>query len=109
MTTTRIARRKDFQCMHRYAVETWSEQKNKEVFGACFSPTGHGHNYALEAYFEGPVNRETGMVANLTDVDQILDQVLAPLDGRHLNFEVPEFKNQVPTTEALANYILQRL
>lgn len=106
---TRLARRKGFQCMHRYAVDAWSKEQNAAEFGACFTPTGHGHNYELEAYFEGKVDAQTGMIVNLADVDSLLNRVLSPLEGKHLNNEVPEFKNQVPTTESLAEYLAQRL
>jgi 6-pyruvoyltetrahydropterin/6-carboxytetrahydropterin synthase len=109
MSLTRIARRKNFQCMHRYAVETWTDSKNQSQFGTCFTPTGHGHNYELEAYFEGKIDPQTGMVVNLADVDNLLGEVLSPIAGKHLNFEVPHFKNQVPTTEAVANYLAQSL
>jgi 6-pyruvoyltetrahydropterin/6-carboxytetrahydropterin synthase len=106
---TQLARRRGFQCTHRYEVQAWDATKNRANFGACFSPTGHGHNYELEAYFEGPLDPETGMILNLADVDLLLAEVLAPLDGKHLNFEVPEFKDRVPTTEAIAGYIFSGL
>jgi 6-pyruvoyltetrahydropterin/6-carboxytetrahydropterin synthase len=109
MNLTRLARRTGFQCLHRYAVEKWPEERNALEFGACFTPHGHGHNYELEAYFEGPVDKQTGMIMNLAEVDAILKQTVEPLDGKHLNLEVPEFKNQVPTTEALALYLTSRL
>jgi 6-pyruvoyltetrahydropterin/6-carboxytetrahydropterin synthase len=109
MSLTRLARRKSFQCMHRYAVADWTPEKNAGVFGACFTPTGHGHNYELEAFFEGPIDPVTGMIANLVDVDRMLGDLLEPLDGKHLNEEVPEFKTAVPTTEAIANYLAAKL
>jgi 6-pyruvoyltetrahydropterin/6-carboxytetrahydropterin synthase len=105
MSLTRLARRKSFHCMHRYAVEAWSTEQNLKEFGACFTPTGHGHNYELEAFFEGKVDPTSGMIANLKDIDDLLLAVLAPLDGKHLNQEVPAFKSKVPTTEALAEWI----
>ncbi len=109
MILTRLARRRSFQCMHRYAVAAWGEEKNQHEFGACFTPTGHGHNYCLEAYFEGPVDRESGMIVNLTKVDALLQRVLALVEGKHLNFEVEAFKDKVPTTETLAQFIAQGL
>lgn len=51
----------------------------------------------------------TGMVINLADVDQILKETVDPLDGKHVNLEVPELKGQVPTTERLAHYLMERL
>jgi 6-pyruvoyltetrahydropterin/6-carboxytetrahydropterin synthase len=109
MSLTRIARRKSFQCMHRYAVDKWTDEQNAAEFGACFTPHGHGHNYDLEVFFEGKVDAQTGMVVNLADVDALLKRVISPLEGKHLNLEVPEFKAQVPTTETLASYLAQSL
>lgn len=109
MSLTRIARRKSFQCMHRYAVAAWSPEQNAAEFGACFTPTGHGHNYELEVFFEGVIDPVTGMIANLVDIDALLGELLAPLAGKHLNEEVAEFKNVVPTTETIAGYLSSRL
>lgn len=109
MTVARLARRKAFSCLHRYEVSSWSDHKNAETFGACFFPNGHGYNYELEAFLEGPIDTETGMILNLTDVDDLLSQVVGPLDGKMLNRDVPEFLHQVPTTENLANWIFVRL
>lgn len=104
----RLARRRGFSCLHRYEVGQWTETQNRQVFGACFTPSGHGHNYEMEIYLEGEVDALTGMVINLVDVDRALEQVVAPIEGRHLNFEVPEFKERVPTTELLADYLFKR-
>jgi 6-pyruvoyltetrahydropterin/6-carboxytetrahydropterin synthase len=109
MAITRLARRKGFQCMHRYSVSAWTAEKNAAEFGACFTPTGHGHNYELEVFFEGAIDPVSGMIANLQDIDVLLGELLAPVAGKHLNEEVPEFKNTVPTTEALAGFLTARL
>lgn len=106
---TRLARRRGFQCLHKYVVPEWTESANSSVFGACFTPHGHGHNYQLEAYIEGPMDPVTGMIMNLADVDRILKEAVEPLDGKHVNLEVPELKDQVPTTERLAHYLMSRL
>lgn len=100
----RLARRVYFSSAHRYHSPALSEEENKSVFGSCYSPYGHGHNYILEAYFEGPIDPTTGMVINLSQVDEILKEVVQPLDHHHLNFDVDYFKNRVPTTENIAIY-----
>jgi 6-pyruvoyltetrahydropterin/6-carboxytetrahydropterin synthase len=105
----RLARRKPFSCLHRYAVEKWSDDQNREVFGACFLPEGHGHNYQLEAYFEGPIDATTGMILNLIDVDQLLGRLVAPLEGRRLDVDVAAFRGVVPTTENIALYLFAEL
>lgn len=109
MSLTRLARRRSFQCLHRYEVKDWSETQNLQEFGACFTPHGHGHNYEIEAYFEGAIDKTTGMILNLMDVDHLLERVIGPLEGKHLNFEIVEFNDRVPTTEMLAEYLSIKL
>ena len=87
----------------------WSEEKNRSVYGSE-SPHGYGHNYRLEVSVEGPVDPESEMVVNLTDLDRILqEEVDAPLDHRNLNRDVPEFANAPPTAENLAVWIWRRV
>lgn len=107
--STRLVRRRGFQCLHKYIVPEWTDAANSSVFGACFTPHGHGHNYELEVYIEGPVDPLTGMIMNLTDVDHILREAIAPLEGKHVNLEVPELSGQVPTTERLSYFLATRL
>jgi 6-pyruvoyltetrahydropterin/6-carboxytetrahydropterin synthase len=107
--TVTLARRVHFSSAHRYFHPSYSEQQNKEVFGLCYTPYGHGHNYILEAYISGEIDPTSGMVINLRDVDRILKLVLEPLDHHHLNFDVPEFKTVVPTTENIAKYCFEKI
>ncbi len=109
MPSVRLARRRGFQCLHKYVVPSWTDSANSSAFGACFTPHGHGHNYQLEAYIEGEPDPVTGMIMNLTDVDAILKEAVEPLSGKHLNFEVPGLSDQVPTTERLAQFLMARL
>lgn len=97
-----LARKKHFSCGHKYENTNWSDEKNKEVFGSCFSEHGHGHNYLLEAFFSGSISEETGMIINLVDVDNILNFVTDKLDHKFLNTDVAEFKDKTPTTENIA-------
>ena len=98
----RITRKVTFSASHRYHNASWSQERNREIFGACNRPHGHGHNYLLEVTVEGLVDPETGMVLNLREVDGILDKhIVAVFDHRHINEEVPGFDERVPTTENL--------
>jgi len=105
-----ITRKGRFSASHRYYNPAWSEGKNREVFGPSSSPFGHGHNYEVEVTVAGEVDPETGMVLNLREIDEILqEEVISRLDFRHLNEELPEFKNRQPTTENIAISIWERL
>lgn len=98
----RITRKVTFSASHRYHNVSWSADRNREVFGACNHPYGHGHNYLLEVTVEGPVDPETGMVLNLREVDEILEEhIVGVFDHRYINEEVPGFDKKIPTTENL--------
>lgn len=100
--TVLITRKASFCASHRYAHPDWSDEKNREVFGPCFNPHGHGHNYELEVTVAGEVSPETGMVLNLKTVDRIIrEEVLERLDHRHINAEVEGFDRKIPTCENL--------
>ena len=101
-----VTRKVRFCAAHRYHREDWTAEKNREVFGACNNPHGHGHNYELEVTLRGPVDPFTGMVINLRRVDEILqEQVVSRFDHRNINKEVEGFESVVPTTENLAIHI----
>jgi len=105
-----ITRKAGFSASHRYYNPAWSEERNREVFGPCANPFGHGHNYEVEVTVEGEVDPQTGMVLNLREIDQVLqEEVVSRMDHRHLNEELPEWRSKVPTTENLAIEIWARV
>ncbi len=98
-----ITRKITFSASHRYENRSWSPEKNREVFGPCYNPYGHGHNYELEVSLSGPVDPETGMVLNLRTVDAVLrEEIFARFDHRYINKEVEGFEDTVPTLENLS-------
>lgn len=106
-----LTRRVRFAAAHRYYRDEWSEARNREVFGACSNPHGHGHNYRLDVTVRSPVDEETGFSADLAALDTILrEEVVAVLDHRHLNHAVPEFAaGVVPTCENIAAWLWPRI
>jgi 6-pyruvoyltetrahydropterin/6-carboxytetrahydropterin synthase len=105
-----LTRKAEFSAAHYYWVEAWSPEKNEAVFGKCANRNGHGHNYTLEVTVTGAVDAVTGFVVDLKALKDILErEVVSVYDHRHLNFEVPEFKTVVPTTENIAIAIWRRL
>lgn len=105
-----ITRRVEFSASHSCYNPALSEAENDALYGADANPHGHGHNYCLEVTLEGEPHGVTGMVVDLKDVKSILEEeVLAPMDHRHLNFEVRPFDVVAPTAENLAVEIWRRL
>jgi 6-pyruvoyltetrahydropterin/6-carboxytetrahydropterin synthase len=105
-----LTRRATFSASHYYWNESWSAEKNQEVFGRCANRNGHGHNYTLEVTVAGEPDSVTGFVVDLKWLkDVIEDEVLAAWDHRHLNLEVPEFASAIPTSENIAIAAWRRL
>jgi 6-pyruvoyltetrahydropterin/6-carboxytetrahydropterin synthase len=74
------------------------------------SPHGYGHNFELEVSVEGPIDVESSMVLNLTDLDRVLkEEVDTPLDHKNLNRDVPHFSRVPPTAENVAVWIWERV
>lgn len=112
MPTTYVTRTVHFSAAHRYHRPEWSESRNREVFGACANPYGHGHNYTLEVTVAGEPDLETGFAVDLKNLDGVLaDKVVRPLDHRHLNHAVPDFgpHGSVPTTENLVIWLWRQI
>lgn len=105
-----LTRRYRFSASHRLHSRLFSEEKNRELYGKCANPLGHGHNYVVEVTVAGPVDPATGMVANLGDLDPFVGrEVIEAFDHKYLNEEIPEFGDVVPTTENLCREIYRRL
>jgi 6-pyruvoyltetrahydropterin/6-carboxytetrahydropterin synthase len=105
-----LTRRYRFAASHRLHTTKLSEAENKRVYGKCSNPHGHGHNYTLEVTITGPVDSETGMIANIGELDPFVRrEVIEPFDQKFLNEEVDEFRGQVATTENVAREIFRRL
>lgn len=108
--TVELSRRVHFCCSHRYHNSKWDDAKNREVFGRCNLPHGHGHNYVLDLSLQGEIDPNTGMVINLTEIDRVLkEEVIDVLDHKNLNLDIEAFRDQIPTTENLARYIWDRI
>ena len=105
-----LTRRYRFAASHRLHSLALSEMENERIYGKCNSPYGHGHNYAVEVTITGPVNPDTGMIANLGDLDPFVQkEVIEAFDYKYLNEDVPEFQTVVPTTENVCREIYRRL
>src|SRR6202158_2602182 len=102
-----LTRRYRFSASHRLHSPEMSAEENRDTYGKCKNPYGHGHNYALEVTVSGPVDQSTGMVCNLTDLDGFMErEVLARFGHANLNF-LQEFAQEVRTTENLCIQIYE--
>jgi 6-pyruvoyltetrahydropterin/6-carboxytetrahydropterin synthase len=105
-----ITRKETFSAAHKLSRNDWSEEKNSETFGKCANPNWHGHNYQLTVTVKGEVSSETGFVANLSEIGQILkSKVIDKVDHKNLNLDVDFMKDKLPSTEVLAIEIWKQI
>ncbi len=105
-----VTRRAEFSASHVCRLPHLSDEHNRALYGEGANRNGHGHNYVLEVTVEGDPDPLTGMVLDLKDLKDILEQeIIAPMDHRFLNYEVEPFSTVVPTTENVASEIWRRL
>lgn len=106
----RLTRKYHFCAAHRLHSSRLSDEENIELFGKCNNSYGHGHNYYLEVSVLGEPDAVTGMVMNLSELDQKVNQVVIDkFDHKHLNLDTEEFKNLNPTSDNMVIVIWNML
>lgn len=95
-----VCRKAHFNAAHRLYNPNWSFEKNQSVFGKCNNPSFHGHNYNLEVWVKGEIDKETGYVIDLKILKDIIrTEIEDRFDHKNLNEDTVEFKNLIPTAE----------
>ncbi len=117
-----ISKEITFEAAHYLHNPQWDRVKNLEVFRKCAgyrkddpkaSHYPHGHSYRLAVTVQGPIQEDTGFVADFRVLKEILQrEVYGRFDHRFINKEVEPFKNDQhfqPTAENMARVIWQLL
>lgn len=100
----------EFSASHRLHNPALSDAENRELYGICNNPNGHGHNYVLEVSVRGPVPDGTGMVMDLNRLSRLVVSLLIePVEHKHLNFDVPFLEGTITTAENVAVAFWRRL
>jgi 6-pyruvoyltetrahydropterin/6-carboxytetrahydropterin synthase len=110
MPIVRVTRRLHFSAGHRLHNPKLSDDENREIYGLCNNPSGHGHNYGLEVTLRGEVDPKTGYVFDLKRLRELVERVvLADVDHANLNVDVPWMVGIIPTAENIAVQVWRRL
>ena len=105
-----ITRKVEFSASHICRSSRLSDAENDRVYGAAANPLGHGHNYVIEVAIKGDPDPVTGMILDLKQLKEIIeDKVINIYDHRLLNREVEPFDRIVPTVENISIDIWNRL
>jgi 6-pyruvoyltetrahydropterin/6-carboxytetrahydropterin synthase len=107
---TTLTRSYEFAAAHRLHSAALSDEENRALFGKCNNPHGHGHNYVLEVTVGGEPDPRTGLLIDLALLDRTVhEQVVDRYDHRHLNLDIEEFRELIPTSENVVRVIWERL
>jgi 6-pyruvoyltetrahydropterin/6-carboxytetrahydropterin synthase len=100
----------EFSAAHRLHSAALSDDENRQVFGKCNNPNGHGHNYTVEVTVGGPPDERTGAVLPLPRFEQIVkERVIDVLDHKHLNHDTAHFATVNPSVENIARVVWSML
>lgn len=98
-----LVRKVQFCAAHRLHTDKLSIEENKRVYGICNNENGHGHNYELEVTIAGEIDPITGMVMDLKELKDIIEEeIVDKVDHKNLNFDVDFLEGLVPTAEVVA-------
>ena len=107
-----LTRRETFSACHRLHSKTLTDEENRQLFGKCNNPNGHGHNYTIEVTVKGRLQPETGMVMNIADLKVVMGQgIMDALDHKNIDLDVPWFLDNavVSTAENIAVFAWRQL
>ena len=108
--TTIVTVKVYFEAAHRLHNPAKPDDWNREVFGKCNNPHGHGHNYVLEVSVDGEVDPDTGYLIDMKVLKDIIRRtVVDEVDHRHLSVEVPWLAGINTTAENLAKVFFERI
>jgi 6-pyruvoyltetrahydropterin/6-carboxytetrahydropterin synthase len=97
----------EFAATHKLWNDRFSDEQNREIFGKCANPSGHGHNYLVEVTVKTPADAEPLKIGQF---ERVVDsRLMQLLDHKNLNVDVPEFGNRIATVENLAVFAWERL
>lgn len=93
----------EFSASHRLHCPDYDDARNRELFGKCNNPNGHGHNYRLEVAVAVSLVADGTTAPALTTIESIVrTAVIDRLDHTHLNLDVDVFRSLNPSVENIA-------
>lgn len=105
-----LTRVEHFNAAHRLYNESWSAEKNTEVFGKCANANWHGHNYELHVTVKGTPHPDTGFIFNAKTLGELIkDVIVERVDHRNLNLDVDFMQGKFTSAENFAMAIWDEL
>jgi 6-pyruvoyltetrahydropterin/6-carboxytetrahydropterin synthase len=102
-----VSKRLEFSASRRLHVAKWSDNENVAVFGPeTNARLGSGRNFASYFVFDGPVDPNTGMLINISEIKERAGEIVRKrFDHKFLNEDNRSFRNVPPTVENIARQL----
>ena len=108
--TVQLTQQFEFSAAHRLHCSQFSDEKNRQLFGKCNNPAGHGHNYVLDVTLSNSVGNQGGAITSLEEFEAtVKERVIDRLDHKHLNHDIEYFAGINPTVENIAASVFEWL
>jgi 6-pyruvoyltetrahydropterin/6-carboxytetrahydropterin synthase len=106
-----VSKRLDFSASRRLFVPRWTESENLVAFEPESAAVhGTGRNYTAYFVFSGPVEPETGMLINISEIKERAGHVVnEQFDHKFLNTDNEAFCDLPPTAENIARTLYQQV
>ena len=98
-----------FHAAHRLHSDKLTEAENIKTYGKCANPSGHGHQYRVEATIGGEYDERSGTLCRLDSLAESLRSSLEPWSYKHLNLETNDFADRPTTGENIVTELWGRL
>tara|TARA_X000001036_G_C20273636_1_gene641395 strand:+ start:60 stop:473 length:414 start_codon:yes stop_codon:yes gene_type:complete len=103
-----ITKQFKFCAAHKYWNDSWTDEKNKEIFEDDVRI--HGHNYQLDITISGHPDKESGFIVNISELKKIVDKyAINILDHSQIQEDIEWFETRQPSTENLVIFIWEQI
>ena len=103
----------EFAAAHRLHTPTLSDQENREFFGKCNNPSGHGHNYRIEPTISIPTSQLSAINAQIEMQKCVNRTLIDQLDHKFLNADCAWFDQTkggvIPSVEHISRVCFEQL
>ncbi|PYJ10307.1 MAG: hypothetical protein DMF06_06715 [Verrucomicrobia bacterium] len=97
-----------FSAAHRLHAAGLGAEENVALYGKCNNPRGHGHRYLTEATIGGPYDERSGALMDFAAFQAAVAEAVHPWQDKHLDLEVPEFRDKTSTGENIVRGLWPR-
>jgi len=93
----------EFAAAHRLNCRELTPEQNRALFGKCNNPSGHGHNYTVEAAVEIGFGDDGGLLLGRRRLEEIVhERVIRRFDHKNLDLDTEEFAGINSSVENIA-------